>query len=119
MDRGGTFSYAFDRPALWTQADDLWLDGVFAWSWEWSYNKVSAIDLQKKQLTLRYGEVCGLADQYSSDYFFAGTCWRRSTSPASTSSTARPGCSTCCPRRPSPRPTSRSPSPCSPSRWLP
>lgn len=71
MDRGGAFTYAFDRPALWTQADDIWLDGVFTWSWEWSYNKVSAIDLDRKQITLRYGEVSGIADQYSNDYFFA------------------------------------------------
>lgn len=71
MDRGGTFSYAFDRPALWRQADDLWLDGVFTWSWEWSYNKVARLDLDRKQITLRYGEVSGLVDQYSSDYFFA------------------------------------------------
>lgn len=71
MERGGTFSYAFDRPSLWTQADDIWLDGVFTWSWEWSYNQVSKIDLEKKQITLHYGEVSGIADQYSNDYFFA------------------------------------------------
>lgn len=71
MERGGTFSYAFDRPALWTQANDIWLDGVFAWSWEWSYNKIRKIDTEKKQITLRYGEVSGITDQYSSDYFFA------------------------------------------------
>lgn len=71
MDHGGTFSYAFDRPSRWTQADDIWLDGVFAWSWEWSYNSIAKIDLEKRQITLRYGELSGITDQYSSDYFFA------------------------------------------------
>ncbi|MBU0609354.1 MAG: right-handed parallel beta-helix repeat-containing protein, partial [Armatimonadetes bacterium] len=71
MARGGTFSVAFDRLALWTQADDIWLDGVFAWSWEWSYNQIAKLDVAQKQITLRYGEMSGLTDQYSSDYFFA------------------------------------------------
>ena len=71
LDRGGTFRYAFDRPALWTQAEDVWLDGVFAWSWEWSYNKVARIDPGKKEITLRYGEVSSIADQYSGNFFFA------------------------------------------------
>jgi hypothetical protein len=70
MERGGTFTYDFDRPARWTQAEDIWLDGIFAWSWEWSYNQVARLDRDKKQITLRYGEVSGITDQYSSDYFF-------------------------------------------------
>jgi hypothetical protein len=71
LTRGGTFAYAFDRPSLWSRADDIWLDGVFAWSWEWSYNKIAAIDTAKKQITLRYGEVSGLQDKYSGNFFFA------------------------------------------------
>lgn len=71
MVRGGTMAYAFDRPARWGKADDLWLDGVFTWSWEWSYNQVAKIDPERKQITLRYGEVSGIVDQYSYDYFFA------------------------------------------------
>jgi len=71
LDRGGTFSYSFDRPDLWTQATDIWLDGVFTWSWEWSYNKVASINTVTKHITLRYGEVSGIDDQYSGNFFFA------------------------------------------------
>lgn len=70
LDRGGVISYAFDRPALWTKAGDIWLDGVFTWSWEWSFNQVAKIDHEKRQITLRYGEVGAIADKYSFDYFF-------------------------------------------------
>ncbi|MFW9792598.1 hypothetical protein, partial [Brucella melitensis] len=49
--RGGTFSYTYDRPQYWTQADDIWLDGVFGHSWEWSYNKIQSIDTQAKTIT--------------------------------------------------------------------
>jgi len=70
-ERGGTFSYAFDRPEVWTQADDIWLDGVFTWSWEWSYNKIATIDTEKKRITLRYGEVSHIEDKYSGNFFFA------------------------------------------------
>lgn len=69
--RGGTFAYDFDRPEKWTQADDIWLNGVFSWSWEWSYNKVKRIDLAKRHITLAYGEVSGIVKVYSADFFFA------------------------------------------------
>ena len=71
MQRGGTITYAFDRPRLWAQADDIWLDGVFTYSWEWSYNKIAKMDVERKQITLAYGEVSSLADQYSGDFFHA------------------------------------------------
>ena len=71
LERGGTIGYAFDRPALWSEADDIWLDGVFTWSWEWSYNQVAKIDPDKREIALRYGEVGAIADRYSFDYFFA------------------------------------------------
>ncbi len=71
LERGGIIGYEFDRPARWTQAEDIWLDGVFTWSWEWSYNQVAGIDLEKQEITLRYGEVGKIADRYSFDYFFA------------------------------------------------
>lgn len=58
--RGGTFSYTYDRPQYWTQASDIWLDGIFGHSWEWSYNKIQSIDTQAKTITLRYGEMSGL-----------------------------------------------------------
>jgi hypothetical protein len=71
LARGGTIRFAFDRPALWALADDIWLSGVFSWSWQWSYNRVASIDVPSKTITLRYGERSGITDRYSHDYFFA------------------------------------------------
>ena len=69
--RGGTFQYDFDRPRFWTAAEEIWLDGVFGWSWEWSHNRIARIDPGKKEIALRYGEYSGIAKQYSGDFFFA------------------------------------------------
>ncbi|MCX6908837.1 MAG: right-handed parallel beta-helix repeat-containing protein [Verrucomicrobia bacterium] len=69
--RGGTFRYAFDRAGRWLRAEDIWLDGIFNLSWEWSYNRVAKIDATAKTITLAYGECNGIADQYSGDFFFA------------------------------------------------
>ncbi|MCJ8014601.1 Ig-like domain-containing protein [Paenibacillus sp. KQZ6P-2] len=69
--RGGTFNYTYQRPDLWTQADDIWLDGIFGYSWEWSYNKVAAIDTNNKTITLAYGEMSGLFKNWYPDFHFA------------------------------------------------
>ncbi|WP_284645667.1 Ig-like domain-containing protein [Paenibacillus silviterrae] len=69
--RGGTFAYSYERPELWTQANDIWLDGIFGYSWEWSYNKVAAIDTANKTITLAYGEMSGLFKNWYPDFHFA------------------------------------------------
>lgn len=69
--RGGTFTVSFDRLARWTEAKDIWLDGCFSWSWEWSYNRVASLDPVRKQITLAMGEVSGLKEVYSGSWFFA------------------------------------------------
>jgi len=69
--RGGTFKYTYERPSLWTQADDIWLDGIFGYSWEWSYNKVASIDTVNKTITLAYGEMSGLFTNWYPDFHFA------------------------------------------------
>ena len=69
--RGETFKYSFDRADKWVGAPEIWLDGIFNESWEWSYNRVAKIDPVKKTITLSYGESGGLNDKYSSDFFFA------------------------------------------------
>ncbi|QSF44047.1 Ig-like domain-containing protein [Paenibacillus tianjinensis] len=69
--RGGTFTYTYDRPQYWTQADDIWLDGIFGYSWEWSYNKIASIDTAAKSITLRYGEMSGLFKNWYPDFHFA------------------------------------------------
>lgn len=71
QDRGGTFSYNYDRPRYWTQAKDIWLDGIFGYSWEWSYNKIQSIDTTAKTITLRYGEMSGLMKSWFPDFHFA------------------------------------------------
>ncbi|WP_150274639.1 Ig-like domain-containing protein [Paenibacillus tepidiphilus] len=69
--RGGTFSYTYDRPQYWTQADDIWLDGIFGYSWEWSYNKIASIDTAAKTITLRYGEMSAIRKTWYPDFHFA------------------------------------------------
>ncbi|WP_309128135.1 Ig-like domain-containing protein [Microbacterium sp.] len=71
QERGGTFSYGYDRPKHWTQAEDIWLDGIFGYSWEWSYNKVESIDTEAKTITLRYGEMSGIMKSWFPDFHFA------------------------------------------------
>ena len=58
--RGGVFRYDFDRPELWSQADDIWLAGSFNEAWEWTYKKVASIDTKAKTITFRSGEYTGL-----------------------------------------------------------
>ncbi|MFP4978969.1 Ig-like domain-containing protein [Paenibacillus sp. CN-4] len=69
--RGGTFSYTYDRPQYWKQADDIWLDGIFGYSWEWSYNKIASIDTEAKTITLRYGEMSKIRKTWYPDFHFA------------------------------------------------
>ncbi|WP_059044538.1 Ig-like domain-containing protein [Paenibacillus rubinfantis] len=69
--RGGTFTYTYDRPQYWMQADDIWLDGIFGYSWEWSYNKIASIDPAAKTITLRYGEMSGIFKNWYPDFHFA------------------------------------------------
>ncbi|GAA1720147.1 hypothetical protein GCM10009809_14850 [Isoptericola hypogeus] len=71
QDRGGVFSYSYDRPGYWGQADDIWLDGIFGQSWEWSYNKIESIDTDARTITLRYGEMSGLMKTWYPDFHFA------------------------------------------------
>ncbi|WP_238392531.1 Ig-like domain-containing protein [Paenibacillus antri] len=71
QQRGGTFKFTYDRPQYWTQADDIWLDGIFGYSWEWSYNKIANIDLENKTITLRYGEMSGIFTNWYPDFHFA------------------------------------------------
>ncbi|OUS75732.1 hypothetical protein B1748_14990 [Paenibacillus sp. MY03] len=69
--RGGTFQYTYERPDLWTGADDIWLDGIFGYSWEWSYNRIASIDTTNKTITLAYGEMSGLFKNWYPDFHFA------------------------------------------------
>jgi len=68
LKRGGKFSYTYDRPALWkTEGSEIWITGIFGFSWEGSYNKVDSIDKKAKTVRLRYGEVSGIIKQWYPD----------------------------------------------------
>jgi hypothetical protein len=49
----GAFAYEGDRPARWKDESDLWLYGYFFWDWADSYEKVEAVDTDKRLLVLR------------------------------------------------------------------
>jgi hypothetical protein len=42
------FFYSGDRPRGWRQPDDLWVHGYWAWDWANSYERVTALDLQRR-----------------------------------------------------------------------
>lgn len=69
--RGGTFEVPFDRLRHWTRAKDIWLDGIFGESWEWSYNRVARLDPAQRRITLAMGELHGLRAAWSGNFFFA------------------------------------------------
>lgn len=71
QERGGTFTYTYDRPQYWTEAEDIWLDGIFGYSWEWSYNRIESIDTEAKTISLAYGEMSGLMKTWFEDFHFA------------------------------------------------
>ena len=47
---GGKFNYAGDRPKRWASADDLWVHGYWTFDWADSREKVSAINVEKREL---------------------------------------------------------------------
>jgi hypothetical protein len=66
--RGGTFVSTSDRPFRWAEVEDIWVGGIFAFSWEYSYNRLAAVDPQARTITLRYGEVSGLLKNWIPDF---------------------------------------------------
>jgi hypothetical protein len=66
--RGGTFRFAYDRPLKWADSDDIWIAGIFGFSWEYSYNQVEAIHKAERTVTLRYGEMGGLNKNWFADF---------------------------------------------------
>ena len=58
--RGGTFEVAFDRMKHWHDIENIWLDGVLASTWEWSFNQLKSVDVDQKQITLAHPELAGI-----------------------------------------------------------
>ncbi len=48
----GRFTYAGDLPARWQDEAELWLYGYWFWGWADSYERVTAIDPAKREVTL-------------------------------------------------------------------
>ncbi len=68
-NRGGTFTFDFDRPTRWRQAEDIWLSGFFATGYANDTIDVKSIDTEKRTITLarahRYGlETIGPTQAY-------------------------------------------------------
>jgi hypothetical protein len=65
---GGTFSFTYSRPETWASLDDVWVAGIFGYSWEWSYNRVASVDPVSNTVTLAYGEASGLNQNWYPDF---------------------------------------------------
>lgn len=57
---GGTMKVAFDRMKYWHDVENVFVDGVLASTWEWSYNQLQSVDVKNKTITLKYPELNGL-----------------------------------------------------------
>ena len=64
-NRGAKFTYDYDRPERWKQAEDIWLSGLFAYGYADDSIKVRAIDTQEKTITLADAHVYGVMSGYS------------------------------------------------------
>ncbi|BCU75548.1 right-handed parallel beta-helix repeat-containing protein [Luteolibacter sp. LG18] len=58
--RGGTFRFGSDRLTAWGKEKNLWVDGIFGYDWEWSFNRISKVNRLTSTVTLANGEVSGL-----------------------------------------------------------
>ncbi len=48
----GRFQYEGDRPSRWVSEPDAWLYGYWFWDWADSYERVAAINVEKREITL-------------------------------------------------------------------
>jgi hypothetical protein len=60
-DRGGVFEYTDDRHARWTQAEDLWLSGLWNYGFADDTIRVAAIDAGKRTVAMAQATMYGLA----------------------------------------------------------
>jgi len=71
-DRPGTFAYEGDRPARWLKADEVYLNGYWAYKWFNECIKVATIDPQAKTITLAAPHVYGLGGPSGGEYYALG-----------------------------------------------
>ncbi|WOH35704.1 right-handed parallel beta-helix repeat-containing protein [Thalassotalea fonticola] len=71
MNGGGTVEVEFDRMRYWQNSGNIFIDGVVSSSWEWTYNRLRNIDVEKKQFTLEMGAaLTGVGDKLKASHFF-------------------------------------------------
>ena len=44
----------------WSNISDIFIDGVLSSTWVWTYNQLSSVDIEKRQITLAYPELQGV-----------------------------------------------------------
>ncbi len=59
-NRGGSFTFDFDRPSLWTRAHDIWLTGLFGYGFADDTIKVASIEPDRKAITMAHPHMYGL-----------------------------------------------------------
>jgi len=62
---GGSFVYRSERPANWSVADGVWLDGFWVVPWTRNALRVAAVDPAKKTVTFACGVSRGLGSKYA------------------------------------------------------
>ncbi len=60
LNRGGIVKYDFDRPKLWGNESDIWIDGILGFDWEHTHNKVAHFDIKSNNMMIAYGEISGI-----------------------------------------------------------
>ena len=58
--RGGVFRVSTLRMTRWTQANEVWIDGILGRDWHWTFNRARKIFPDRGIVELRYGEVEGI-----------------------------------------------------------
>ncbi len=58
---GTQFQYANPRPSRWSQANDVWLHGLFQYGWAECHTKVSSLDATGKTITVATAPGYGIA----------------------------------------------------------
>lgn len=77
--RPGTFVFAEDRPVRWkaaAEAGQLWLAGFWRVAWDWQNVRVSAMDLEKKSITLAAPVGGGIGSKYAGPEGAGTEPWR-------------------------------------------
>ena len=62
---GGTFVYREDRPARWSAADGVWLDGFWRVPWAPETVRIKSIDAAKREITLAAPVNAGIGSKYA------------------------------------------------------